>query len=72
MPDIFILNFVPTHCPRCGAPLNLHGHEMQEFYSGCSHSCSCGVHFQYTPTKCLVKLVKETSGDMLNYIEVEE
>lgn len=67
-----VLNFIPNFCPNCGAHLDFAGPgARQDFMSGCSHSCNCGMRFQYAQTSEILNAATGSGGDMEYYHQME-
>jgi hypothetical protein len=53
MMKLALFNYIPAYCPNCGKSLESSFQDKlakQDFYSGTSHSCDCGLKYAYVDT----------------------
>ena len=65
---IMLTNFRPTNCPNCGRTFKWSKYGEQDFFAGASHTCSCGMSYQYAETPHLLEASKASGGDMARYV----
>ncbi len=66
---IAIFDFIPSHCPACGKNIRPYGSfPTADYLEGASHTCSCGVHYQFIKTESLLEVAEQEGSDMAFYI----
>lgn len=63
---IALFDFVPMCCPNCGEHFELDSDRLalNDYTSKCSHTCGCGLSFQFADSKALVVAAHDSGGDL--------
>ena len=60
---IMLVDFIPFCCANCG---RVFGIFVSDWHAHCSHTCECGMHFQYVKTDDLLN-ASEIDGTLPKY-----
>lgn len=67
---IALFNFIPNYCPLCGKNIRPYGSlATADYLEGLSHTCSCGLHYQYIKDKTILDALEQEESDMPLYLD---
>ncbi len=64
-----VYSFIPRFCAWCGKALNIYADKYgrEDWHSGASHSCDCGVHFAASTEEAILTASDVLGSDMRRY-----